>query len=686
MTKTKQAVWVDFLCWESAFKIIQCSKSAPIEKIHFINAASSFRRFIPWLERTAGAPCFCADDIAEAEFKWQGMSLYETIQTRITGLLNIWMNQKNAKSFSEKFCEFHGYNIDKFEAHLQEAAYSHVYRAVEISVLAESLYGEHCIVILRRTPFKRLFKHFLGVKQLSFYRTFFSHRLNIDNRNGYYYDNHLNPNYFKDRFSTLGHFVSIWLFNSISALFNMRGLPKLTPPETVIGIELTQSRQRPDAIHDLAWFQNSGIQAKHVHAFEFTNYDEESIEFINSFGIQRHKVLQFPSQLLKRLGSISHDPDVTSLTAQRSFGLKTFLTVAMLARCVFIWNESSWLRFQSAKYLTRTLFWRSIYESLGVRMLWTMFDVDEDKLAKSQAIELLGGLYTGGHWSNFPMYHVDNQKCLDVIMAWGEHFIKNNLQRSAFMAIFLVGYPCDYYFKMHQESARAIRERHEGKFILSYHDNIMANDLPYSKGMQLEIHQMLLSILKKFENVIILLKPKRRFVLDEIFALLPELAFYLREGRLEVFLGDTPRTKAVPAEIGMASDLVIGLGISTAATEAYLAGAVAFHADFTGFERNEFGNRAEGVVVFRDIFTLENAVIDRIKGKNKWSYEDYRGYYTGLDPFQDGSAAKRIGFILKRIREYLVQGVDRYVLLEKVKNDYDVYLSSMKSLQGMSFN
>jgi hypothetical protein len=683
----KKTIWVDLLCWGSALKIVKYARLMPIGKIRYVNAVGSFRRFIPWLERVAGAPCSCVDDVVESEIKLHGMSIYEVVQKRLADILDAWVEQKKIRNFADHFCALHGFNGEKFAAHLKEAAYPHIFRAVEISVVAEHLCGaERCVFIIRRTPFRKFFKSFLGVKDIHFYRTLFSHRLNIEPRKEYYFDRYLNPSYFRDRFSTVMRFFGHCVFNSLSALLDMRSWPQPSAGEVAIGLELTQNRQVRHAIHDLAWFEHSGIAPKQVRTLEFGTFDAESSAFIRSFGIPRYMVLQFPSQLFKRLSAMGRDRDVVSVTAHRSFCFKTFWRLSALARCLVVWNQGSWLRFQAAKFFCRTEFWRSVYARLGIRLVWTMLDVDEDKLAKAQAVELLGGLAAGGHWSNFPIYRVDNQKCLDVVMTWGEHFIKNNFQHSPFMAIFLVGYPCDYYFHMHKEGARAIRKRHDEKFILSYHDNIMANDIPYSKGMQLEIHEMLLSILKKFENVVVLLKPKRKFVMDEIFAALPELNHYLKEGRLEVFLGETPRTKAVPAQVGMASDLVIGLGISTTATEAYFAGAVAFHADLTGFEGNEFANRGRDAVVFRDIFTLENAVIERIQGKNKLSHQDYRGYYMSLDPFQDGASAKRIGFLLKRIREYLAQGMDRYVLLEKVKNDYDVYLSSLRSISKMSLN
>lgn len=671
----QKAFWIDLLCWSSAFKTMMLSRRVPMAKIYYLNISRFFIPFVYFLERTFKVPVIHVKDIVESEVKMDGISLYEHIQMRLEGLLTAWVTDESMARFNEQFCVNNGLNPEKFDAHLMEAAYPHLFRPVEMSVLAEHKSGKDgAVFVLRRTPFAGVLSRCF--ENVEFYRTLLAHAA-VENRAEFFYDNHLNKEYFSGRIRIIGKFLRQWVSDLVCSIVSKSTRGEKNPEDVKIGVELTQNRVRLNEINDISWIEPGEIE--HICGLEMETFDEESIKILNERNIPRYRV---GGLSLKQ----TTDDKVKTVHVAMRYSLSSMMMIFGLLKCLIIWNEGAWLRLQATRYIYRSLFWMSIYEQLGIKVLWTMYDLDPDKLAKGQAIEWLGGFYTGGHWSNFPMYRVDNEKCFDVLFTWGEHFVRNNFNRYAPLAIFFTGYPGDYYFNMHRDPAQAIRDRHAEKFIISYHDNIMANDLPYSKKMQIDIHRILLSVLHKFDHVVVLLKPKRKFLLDEMIAQLPELEEMIKQGRIEIFLGDTSRSKAVPAEIGMASDLVIGLGISTAAAEAFFAGTVAFNADFTNFGRNEFANRGEGSVVFRDAFTLENAVIDRIKKNNKWKHEDYKGFYMGLDPFMDGSSTKRMGFLMKRIREYLAQGIDREKILTKVSKDYDVYLSSMATLRGMRWN
>jgi hypothetical protein len=163
-------------------------------------------------------------------------------------------------------------------------------------------------------------------------------------------------------------------------------------------------------------------------------------------------------------------------------------------------------------------------------------------------------------------------------------------------------------------------------FILSYFDNIYDTRqgwLPYTEAMQAGIYKMLISLLEEYDHVIVFLKPKRRWTHKVVAAKMPEIGEFVNRGRIEIFYGDNDRTKAVPADIAIASDLVVGLGISTAAAEAYFAGCLAFHADLTPMPNNEFGNRGLGKIVFRDIPSLRKAIVDVIEKSGYMSKEMY---------------------------------------------------------------
>ena len=212
------------------------------------------------------------------------------------------------------------------------------------------------------------------------------------------------------------------------------------------------------------------------------------------------------------------------------------------------------------------------------------------------------------------------------------------------------------------------RNNHKNKYIISYHDNITAHDILYSDRMQISIHKMLIDIINEHDNVMIFLKPKRKNEFEEIINKVPGLKECLDAGKIEVFLGETARTKVPPAEIGMASDLAIGLGLSTSACECFFAGTPSFHVDLTGFTNNEFGNNALGKIVFRDIASLKEAIEKRIKGEAL--PKDDRKYYDMLDPFQDGKTYLRTGFIIKCLQKGLGKGMSREKAVEFAEREY----------------
>jgi hypothetical protein len=675
-----RTIWIDFLCWGSAVKLLNISSKYSVGKIYYINIARSFYPFLPILQKLTRKPFINADGIVEGEETINKVSLYECIQNRLTDILNKWINAERIVKNNKLFCERNTFNIDKFKAHLKEAAYAYFFRPVEITVLDEKMTGgTDSLYLFRRTPFCNVLGEEYGKERTFFYSTIISHRLTIKDRSDSFYDSFLGKKYYSDRMHSILWLFASWILDSLNGFiiaFIKKFLSrKCLTRQSNIGIELTQSRIRLDEIGDLFWLECSGIRPETVYGIELEDYDAESIEVIENIGIKRFKYYRNP--LTRIWHSMKNSSSIILNYVTFSDGMycfKTFPSVIKLWFPFLFWNESGWLRLQEVFYTCRTMFWVSVYMQLNLKIIWAMYDMDKDKLAKAQAMERVKGLFVGSHWSNFPMYKVENQKCLDVLFTWGEHFINNNFNRYPFMEIFQIGYPSDHYFEKRRSKAVSLRNQFAGKFILSYQDNIVANDIQYSKNMQIQVHEMLLSILKKYSNVVVFFKPKKKYVFNAVIKDVPELQEFIDKGRIVTFFGKTYRTKAVPAEIGMASDLVVGLGISTTAAECQFAGTLSFHADLTGFRDNEFGNRGLGKIVFRDVDSLKDAIIDVIENGASKKYLEYKELYSTLDSFQDGNAYRRMGFVMKNLQDLLNRGLSREDTISIVREKYDKFI------------
>ncbi len=674
-----KTVWVDLLCWSSVLRIFFLSRIIAIDKIYYISRTkylSSF--FINVLVRLIKKPVVQMDWIVEGDEKIDGISLYELIQIRLIKILQEWLSREDLSKESERFCKKYKYNLIKFKEYLREEAYWHLFRLVEISVLAEKVSGKNdSLYIFHSSPFNQVVKTFLRTNPVYFYNSWFLFHRCVEKRKDYVYDNLSNSHYFSNRVESVGWIWILYLSSFVSSvLFKIfkKDIHGEDTKSVNIGADLITSRIRLNENNDLYWLKDSSINPKTVWVIEHNDCDQKSKDALNTLGIRRCKIIKNPFHLFT-FKKYSSDSTCRHLTIGVMDSLKIAGRILRLMLSALLWNELGWIQFKKARYVLGTSLWESIYKQLNIRIFWSMHDIDPGKLVKAQAIENLGGLFAGSHRSNHPMCRVDIQSCYDVFLVWGAHFEHDLYRGFPYMAVFQAGYPSDFYFEEKRASALKISNNYPGKFIVSFQDNIMKHDLMYSKNMLLQIYKMFLSIIENNPNFILFLKPKYKWTFDKILLELTELQQAIDKGRIAVFLGDTPLTNAVPATVGMASHLVIGLGISSAATECFFAGTVAFHADFTGFERNTFAQKGLNKIVFRDVESLEHAIYRQIEGDGV-TVEECKPYYESLDSFQDGKAYIRTGYTIKRLQEKLQTGYSRENAVKQVKDDYRQYLTT----------
>ena len=349
--------------------------------------------------------------------------------------------------------------------------------------------------------------------------------------------------------------------------------------------------------------------------------------------------------------------------------MNTISSASKIFTSLFLNNSFSWFSLQESYYFIRTEFWKSMYSQFDIKMLWTMYDIDQDKLVKAQALELCEGLYLGSHWSNYPMSRVDNAKCYDVYFVWSMYFVSNIFsQHFNYKAVFQVGYSSDHYFKAAKKESVKLKDKYSDSFVISYFDNILANDLLFSEKLQSDIYTLLIELLKSHKNIIVFFKPKKKNEFNDYLSKFPVLIEFINIGRVRVFYGDSERSKARPAEIALASDLVIGQGISSAAAEGCFAGSVSFHANLSKIN-NDFDKNGLNKVVFRDLNSLKKAIINQINGKGI-SVEECQDYHKLLDPFQDGLAYIRTGLILSQFQTELNKVDDIDKVIKKTKDKF----------------
>ena len=180
----------------------------------------------------------------------------------------------------------------------------------------------------------------------------------------------------------------------------------------------------------------------------------------------------------------------------------------------------------------------------------------------------------------------------------------------------------------------------------------------------------------------LIFKPKRLKNYEVLYNLLPELAKFEDEGRIIVLRNTTTKktaqeTKTPPIYPGLASDLVIGLGISSAATECYFGGTMALHADLTNFSGNKFNKTGTNKFIFKSVHDLELGIkkyINSTEQQKLTIYSESKPVYDDIEPFQDGRAFDRGGFILAQLLDSIRKQQSRADTYQNLKETYDKHL------------
>jgi len=650
----ERILWVDVLSFSTLYKI-NCNKNK-VDKVIYLNCYTFLEPYVDFFSRKViGIPIQQMNFISPADVRMEGVSLYEYIQNALVENLDSLIEYSKVEQRGKVFVNENSFNNEKYFQHIKESAYSKLYRSVNIFAMANYLQCDKESIfvfcsnslddfILHKNPNKHILfeKHHLFLARL------------IHKRSGYYFDNFIAQGLFKQKVMFFARCL-LGLLGELLFIFsrNFEG-------HNNIGVDLIQGKHRVDKLNDLFWLKGSGIDPKSVKGFLKVDYDSKSFELIKVAGIDLVVTPEYFIINIRRLSGLLKKTTVVGIGFWRYIALLSSLPSVLLKMRD---NFDSWLEFEEMRYKIRVKYWEGVYNILGIKILWSMADIDSEKLIKSQALENIGAIYTGSHWSNYPYFNVMTKKFYDLTFAWSSLFVDSYFKKYGNSKYQTVGYVTDYVFL----DLKSVKKNVHSKFAytITYFDNLIASDLPYTIFMQNQIYRILVRLLVKYDHVILQLKPKRFSEVSSIFTIEPEFRRLWKKDRVKLFC-DKSGERITPSSIGANSDLTVGMGISTAAAECAFSGIVSFHADLAMFESNIFANNSLGKVVFRDVVDLELAIENQILGKGI-SVEECKELHKCLDSYQDGKAYLRIGSILKQVQQKFKSGMSRIDAIEKVQ-------------------
>jgi len=445
--------------------------------------------------------------------------------------------------------------------------------------------------------------------------------------------------YFRYFSSFLSSYKKIFQFLIIC----IRGIvkPKCKYLEKTLAIDILQREIDLNNITDLYWLKFSKTNRDNICAISHVKWDDSSLNILRQLKMKNLYFADLPLFFKDFLKIIFLLPNIFFYT----FFFKTF---------------GGWLKFYKYLYSAQTIYYQSVYKMQNIKVYFSMIDTDEDKLVKAQALELNDALFIQSHWSNFPTYKKINQKCCDILFTWSSHFKKNNFSDYPFKKLYSLGYPSDHYFEQ-IKNEKLKNHTDQSKFVISYMDNIFYNDIYYGKTASKRIMKVFIKLLNKHHNLLLFLKPKSKSGFEILKKLIPEIDFFIEKKRIKVFFGDKINEKFNPARLANLSNLVVGMGVSTAAAESSFFGTVSFHYDNLNLiDQNEFCRKNLNKVVFNSLEKLEIAMTKQIIS-SKMSIIENKKYHETLDSYQDGKTGIRTALIMDLIFE-------KYRSLEKINN------------------
>ena len=649
--KKSTALFTDCLCFESFF-------SAGLQKAissewYFTSESKIFSPFRKILSNLPSVSFKRLDYTSYSNTLFAKSTLYEAIQeeTKVTirELLDSDFYREEIKYFSDDY----KLNRNKANHFLTVHYFPYVYRFIEIKNLLIHLENKNAKIILLNSPITP-FTSKIDNLNIGNYRMIFSNFFGIKDREHYFYDyTHVMKPYFRSR----RVFFLKEILKTISLItysVSYKGPKDDKKGQSCLGIEMLQRKINPKGTKDLFFVGNEELQDSDCCIIEesiyTSHYKKDSYDVIKSRDFRRLKFFNYKALVgQRREGQIDKEYQTYFLLEVINFSL--FLK-KILSFSLYLLSLSPNKRingFLLKNYEFDSYVWSEIYKKFNISVVWTMLDGGYQQVSRSQAIERNDGVYCGSHWSNYPMILVFNYKPYDVMFSWSEHFENLFLSEFPHSELYQVGYTSSDYFEYHKSNATKLRDEYPGKFIITFNDNIFHNDIAISESHYDDFYSLAIRAIEENQDVVVFIKPKRVSLFHEKIESFKKLQAHLDSGKARLFSPDNERSKITPAELAMASDLVIGLGTSTTTLESFISGTPAINLDLCKFPNNEFCVKGMNTVVFDDPDKIIN-MINKYQSTTKESiHKGQEEYYKILDPFLDQKSGNRIAKKLKNI-------------------------------------
>jgi hypothetical protein len=271
---------------------------------------------------------------------------------------------------------------------------------------------------------------------------------------------------------------------------------------------------------------------------------------------------------------------------------------------------------------------------------------------------------------------------VDIFFTWtpraGQYLSPNVNQMITSVS---TGYPNDIVFRPKRDEAAELRDslRSLGvDYTIALFDNVHGANVAHSTANMERFYLTFLDWLLEDPNLGIVIKSKKPSVLQRLPRVLPILERAEATGRCIRLENEFGR---LPVDASFASDISVGIGISSAVVEAAIAGCLAIHCDLTHLRSHEFYGWGYERIIFDDLDRLLTVMkVHKSNSADNPELGDWTPFLDRLDPFRDGRAGERMGTYLRWCLNGFDEGMDRNEVILRANEKYSDQWGTDKTL------
>jgi hypothetical protein len=332
-----------------------------------------------------------------------------------------------------------------------------------------------------------------------------------------------------------------------------------------------------------------------------------------------------------------------------------------------------WLWMRWIDLLDKVEYWYSFFLEHRIRLHYDC-DLFTLNIPKCIAIELLGGIQAGKQRSDIKMNEllpVIRDVAYHVYFVWNRRVMDHGTRFSGIDSMVVSG-----YYDNHATENEKIRinrilksiKDHGARFTVALFDNVFGPDIIFTKEMMRTFYEKFIRWMEDDPQVGLILKPKK----VGHFSILQSESTLIRQ------IGEHNRCRILHSSDGLMSyhlgshvDMTVGIGISSAVTEAVISGGRGVHCDLPKQKEHTFYLWGFERLIFNDIDRLI-AALKKLKSdpESNTHLGSWDEFMDLLDPFRDGRGRNRIGTCLTSLMKDIDRGLGRKEIFQQSLDDH----------------